>query len=159
MISRSKLIEQVKGRYSIVTSISAGATTAHVSAGAGTGVIDRKGFLSAYFVQMHATETAGLTTDSTVFTLYQSDDRSTWTAVNTATWTMKTYPAQSAGGTAATTAAQLIVDGQVIDDLYVDLSECKRYLQIYLTPTGACTATAIVSVTCVLGDAVNEPAT
>jgi len=155
---RRKLIEQVVKRYGLVTSISAGATTAHVSAGAGTGVIDRQGFLSAYFVQMHATETAGLTTDSTVFTLYQSDDKSTWTAVNTGTWTMQTYPAISAGGTAATTAAQLIVDGQIVDSLNVDLAECKRYLQIYLTSTGATTVTAIVSVTCVLGDAVNEPA-
>ena len=156
---RRKLTEQVVKRYGLVTSISAGATTAHKSAGAGTGVIDRKGFLSAYFVQMHATETAGLTTDSTVFTLYQSDDKSTWTAVNTGTWTMQTYPAISAGGTAASTAAQLIVDGQIVDSIDVDLSQCKRYLQIYLTPTGACTATAIVSVTCVLGDGVNEPAT
>jgi 2-keto-3-deoxy-6-phosphogluconate aldolase len=157
---RRKLIEQVVKRYALVTSISAGATTAHVSAGAGTGVIDRKGFLSAYFVQMHATETAGLTTDSTVFTLYQCATRSgSFTAVNTGTWTMQTYPAQSAGGTAATTAAQLIVDGQIVDDLYVDLSECERYLKVYLTPTGATTVTAMVSVTCVLGDAVNEPAT
>ena len=155
---RRKLIEQVVKRYGLVTSISAGATTAHVSAGAGTGVIDRQGFLSAYFVQMHATETAGLTTDSTVFTLYQSDDKSTWTAVNTGTWTMQTYPAISAGGTAATTATQLIVDGQIAKSLDVDLIGLKRYLQIYLTPTGAVTATAIVSVTCVLGDAVNEPA-
>ena len=156
---RRKLIEQVVKRYGLVTHMSAGATSAHVSAAAGTGVIDRKGFLSAYFVQMQTTETAGLTTDSTVFTLYQSDDRSTWTAVNTGTWTMQTYPAQSAGGTAATTAAQLIIDGQIVDSLDVDLSECQRYLQIYLTPTGACTVTATVSVTCILGDGVIEPAT
>lgn len=157
---RRKLTEQVIKRYGLVTSISAGATTAHISAAGGTGVIDRLGFMSAYFVQMHATETAGLTTDSTVFTLYQCDTQSgSFTAVNTGTWTMQTYPAISAGGTAASTAAQLIVDGQIVDDLNVDLSECKRYLQIRLTPTGACTATAIVSVTCILGDAVIEPAT
>ena len=156
---RRKLIEQVVKRYGLVTVISAGATTAHVSAGAGTGVIDRKGFLSAYFVQMIACQTAGVTTDSTVFTLYQSDDKSTWTAVNTGTWTMQTYPAQSAGGTAATTAAQLTIDELVVKSLDVDLSECKRYLQIYLTSTGATTVSAQVSVTCILGDGVNEPAT
>lgn len=155
---RRKLIEQVVKRYGIVTHMSAGATSAHVSFGAGTGVIDRKGFLSAYFVQMHTTETAAVTTDSTVFTLYQSDDKSTWTAVQTGTYTMQTYPAISAGGTAATTAAQLIVDGQIVDSLAVDLSGLKRYLQIYLTPTGACTVTAAVSVSCILGDAVIEPA-
>jgi len=156
---RSKLIEQVKARYGLVTVISAGLTAEHTSAGAGSGVIDRKGFRSAYFVQMHGCLTAGITTDSTVFTLYQSDDKSTWTAVNTGTWTMQTYPAQSAGGTAATTAAQLVIDALIFDDLNTDLSECKRYLQIYLKPTGATTATAQVSVTCVLGDAVIEPCT
>lgn len=155
---KRKLIEQVVKRYGLVTSISAAATTAHVSAAAGTGVIDRQGFLSAYFVQMHAIETAGLTTDSTVFTLYQCDDKSTWTAVSTGTYTMQTYPAQSAGGTADTTAAQLIVNGQVCKSLNVDLVGLKRYLQVRLTPTGQTTVTAIVSVTCVLGDAVNEPA-
>lgn len=155
---RRKLIEQVVKRYGIVTSISAGATSAHVSAGAGTGVIDRKGFLSAYFVQMHGCHTAADTGDSTVFTLYQSDDKSTWTAVQTGVYTMQTRPAQSAGGTAATTAGQLVIDGQIADDLNIDLSGLKRYLQVYLTPTGACTVTAVVSVTCVLGDAVIEPA-
>jgi len=155
---RRKLIEQVKARYGIVAVMSAGLTSEHTSAGAGSGVIDRLGYNSAYFVQMNGCLTAGITTDSTVFTLYQSDDKSTWTAVNTATWTMQTYPAQSAGGTAATTAAQLVIDALVFDDLAVDLSECKRYLQIRLTPTGATTATSQVTVTCVLGDAVIEPA-
>lgn len=141
---RSKLIEQVIKRSCIIDSISAGATTAHVSA-----IIDRLGFNSAYFVQQQRPFTASITSEKTVFTLYEGDvTTATFTIVDSATNTMYTIPIISTSVTAS----------GAVNALNVSLAGFQRYIQVYLTTTGAGTITSVVTVSCILGDAVNEPA-
>jgi hypothetical protein len=144
MLTRSKLIEQVIKRPCMIESMSAGATTAHVSA-----IIDRLGFNTAHFVQQQITRTAGATSEKTVLTLYEGDaTTATFTVVDSATVTMYTIPIYSASLTATGS----------VDDISVDLTGYSRYIQVYLTPTGAQTYTSLVTVACILGDAEIEPA-
>jgi len=144
MIARSKMIEQVIYRTAAVESISAGATTAHVSA-----IINRLGFNTAYFVQQQRNLTAAITSEKTVFTLYEADaSTGTFTVVDSATNTMYTIPIISDTITATYATSSLMVD----------LSGLKQYIRGYLTTTGAGTVTSICTLTCVLGDAEVEPA-
>ena len=144
MIARSKMIEQVIYRPCIMDYISAGATSAHVSA-----AISRDGFNTAYFVQQQRALTVGATSELTVFTLYEADcSTGTFTVVDSATYTMNTIPISSASVTATSGHA----------DLMVNLTGLDKYIKVYLTPTGAQTSTSMVTVTCTFGDAVTEPA-
>lgn len=144
MLTRSKLIEQVIKRPCLIDSISAAATSAHVSA-----IIDRNGFNTAYFVQQQRAFTASITSEKTVFTLYEGDATTgTFTVVDSATNTMYTIPISSASLTAS----------GGVNALTVNLVGLDRYIQVYLTTTGAGTVTSIVTVTCILGDAETEPA-
>lgn len=144
MLTRSKLIEQVVKKTCSVEIMSAGATTAHTSA-----IIDRLGFNTAYFVQQQRAFTASLTSEKTVFTLYEGDAATaTFTIVDSATNTMYTIPNSSASLTAVS----------CVNALTVNLCGFDRYIQVYLTATGATTITSIVTVACILGDAETEPA-
>lgn len=135
---RRKLIEQVVYKGAFIKTISAAATTAHASTS-----IDRKGYLSAYVVGQAI---GGTGADTQVFNLYvyDSSDNSTFAIYDSANATSTVAPS-------LTTATATAFD--------VDLAGANRYIRIYATVTGATTITATVSLSCILGDAVNEPAT
>lgn len=150
---KSKLIEQVTPKIAVFV-ISAGATTAHYSYDEdGVAYIDRLGYNNAFLKALTYTQTAGLTTDSTVIIVQESPDGTNWTAVDTATYSMQVYPAVSAGATAAASTSHDLNN----DTLVLPLSGLERYIRVVATPTGATTATAMVTVTVVLGDSNVEP--
>ncbi len=133
---RRKLIEQVKEKACMITTISAAATTAHASSS-----IDREGYLSAYVVtqcKATAADTAAIT-----FYVYDSSDNSTFAIYDSANATC------SMNATAAVTA----------NGFNVDLAGANRYIKVYATPAEATNTTATVTVAVILGDAVEEPAT
>ena len=134
---RRKLIEQVIESACMIDTMSAAATTAHVSSS-----IDREGFLSAYFVCQTKTSTGNDTASPITFYVYDSSDNSTFavheSAVSTVTMNYST----------SVTA----------DGFNIDLAGAKRYIKAYATVTGATTISATITVACILGDAVEEPA-
>lgn len=132
---KKKLIEQVIGKSTMITTISAGATSAHVSSS-----IDREGFLSAYvFAQLSAS--AGDTAIIT-FYVYDSSDNSTFAIHDSANATTNF-------------SASAAVTSSGFD---VDLAGAKRYIKIYAIPD-TIVITSSVTAACILGDAVEEPAT
>lgn len=134
---RRKLIEQVLYAGAFIKTISAGATTAHASTS-----IDREGYLSAYVVGQ-ALGGTGADTQTYAFYVYDSSDNSTFAIHDSANATSTVAPSLT---TATATAFS------------VNLAGAKRYIRMYATVTGATTITATVSLTCILGDAVTEPA-
>lgn len=139
---KRKLIEQVVGKPTLITTMSAGATTAHASS-----VIDRKGYLSAYvYAQMDGS--AG-STSTVSFYVYESD-------ATTGTFTI--YDSANATTTLGISSS---VTGSGFD---VDLIGADRYIKVYaksLTSANTIDETASVTVSVILGDrnAVDEPAT
>lgn len=133
---KRKLIEQVIGKATMITTISAAATSAHASSS-----IDREGFLSAYVVgQISAT---AADTAAVSFYVYDSSDNSTFAVHDSANATI------SVNATAVVTAGVF----------NVDLAGAKRYIKVYAVPDEATNTTASVTAACILGDAVEEPAT
>lgn len=134
---RRKLIEQVVYSGAFIKTISAGATSAHASTS-----IDREGFLSAYVVGQ-ALGGTGADTQTFDFYVYDSSDNSTFAIHDSANATKDLAPT-------LTTAN--------VTGFAVDLAGAKRYIRLYAQVTGATTITATVSMACILGDAVIEPA-
>ena len=135
---RRKLIEQVVYSGAFIKSVSAGRTTALESTS-----IDREGFLSAYIVAQ-ALGGTGADTQDFDFYVYDSSDNSTFAIFDSANATSAVAPSLT---TATATG------------FAVDLAGANRYIRMYAQVTGATTITATVTMTCILGDAVNEPAT
>jgi len=139
---RRKLIEQVieaknSSNYSMIETMSAGNTSAHASAS-----FDREGYLSAR-IACQAKGNTGADTQEFTFYVYDSSDNSTYAIYDSANATVSIAPGSSA----------------VIDGFDVDLAGAKKYIKVYATVTGATTIAATVSAACILGDAVEEPAT
>lgn len=134
---RRKLIEQVIYSGAFIKSISAGATTAVASTS-----IDREGYLSAYIVGQ-ALGGTGADTQEFTFYVYDSSDNSTFAIYDSANATESVAPSLT---TATCTGFN------------VDLAGANRYIRMYTTVTGATTITATVSMVCILGDGINEPA-
>ena len=135
---RRKLIEQVVYSGAFIKTISAAATSAHASTS-----IDREGFLSAYIVGQALGGTGADTQEFDLY-IYDSSDNSTFAIFDSANATSAVVPSLT---TATATA------------FAVNLAGAKRYIRMYAQVTGATTITATVTMTCILGDAVNEPAT
>jgi hypothetical protein len=134
---RRKLIEQVIYKGALITAVSAGRTTA-----LNTTTIDREGYLSAYVVGQ-AKGGTGADTQEFSFYVYDSSDNSTFAIYDSANATSTVVPSLT---TATATG------------FAVDLAGANRYIQVYATVTGATTITATISVACILGDGVVEPA-
>ncbi len=136
---RRKLIEQVIEKACLLDNYSAANTAAL------TGMsIDREGYLSARI----SGQCVGFTgADTQTFTLYvyDSSDNSTFAIYDSAN--------------ATDTLAVGVSTGIETAGFDVDLAGANRYIKIYATVTGATTITAMVTVNCILGDAVEEPAT
>jgi len=135
---RRKLIEQVVYKGAMIKVVSGGATTS-----VATTSIDRKGYLSAYVVG-EALGGTGADTQTFTFYVYDSSDNSTFAIYDSANATSTVAPSLT---TATATGFDVVLEG------------ANRYIRIYATVTGATTITATVSVACILGDAVTEPAT
>ena len=143
MPSRRKLIEQVITKYALNgEAISAGSTSAHVSA-----AIDRKGYQSLYIGLQQMGATGVLTSQYTTVHVYEE-------ATNTGTYTIKNSATDTISSTFTTSSAQTVGEN-------VDLAGYKRYIKLYVTPSGAVSNTVTVSLAAILGDrtSVDEPAT
>ena len=140
---RRKLIEQVIEKPCFLQKMSAGTTTAHVSS-----VIDREGYLSARIAGQAVSMTVADTQEFDIY-VYDADAiTGTFTVFSSATATIAIQPSYSASETGASSW----------DGVDVDLIGADRYIKVYATVTGATTVTAILSVACLLGDGVIEPA-
>ncbi len=133
---KRKLIEQVIGKATQIDTISAAATTAHISSS-----VDREGFLSAHVVAQ-TKASAGDTATITIH-VYDSSDNSTFAIFNSAINT-------------TTVAITAVVTAATFD---VDLVGANRFIKVYSTPTDAISVTATITAAIVLGDAQIEPAT
>jgi hypothetical protein len=141
---RRKLIEQVIEKPCFLQKMSAGTTTAHVSS-----IIDREGYLSARIAGQAVSMTIADTQEFDIY-VYDGDcSTGTFTVFSSATATIAIQPSYSASETGASSW----------DGVDVDLIGADRYIKIYATVTGATTVTAMLSVACILGDGVIEPAT
>lgn len=142
MPSRRKLIEQVIGKYALNgESISAGSTSAHVSA-----VIDRKGYQSMYVNLQQMGATGVNTAHYTTVHMYEGTVSTSLTIRNSASDTISS--------TFTTSSAQTV-------GMDVDLAGYDRFIGLYITPSAAVSNTVTVSLAAILGDrtAVDEPAT
>jgi hypothetical protein len=135
---RRKLIEQVVYDGAFIQSFAAGSSSAHVSTS-----IDRTGFLSAYIVAQ-AIGGTGADTQEYTFYVYDSSDDSTFAV----------YDSANATGSVAPSLTTATATG-----FAADLLGANRYIRVYATVTGATTITATVTISVILGDAVEEPAT
>lgn len=139
---RRKLIEQVVGKYCLNgEAISAGSTTAHISA-----AIDRKGYQSLYVDLQQIGATGVNTAHYTTIHVYEE-------ATNTGTYTIKNSATDTISSTFTTSSAQTVGE-------FVDLAGYDRYIKLYITPSAAVSNTVTVSLSAILGDrtSVDEPA-
>jgi len=142
---RRKLIEQLHTPPCLLTKLPAGLTTAVVST-----IIDRDGYLSARLAGQCMTMTvADTNTQNITVHVYDSD-------CVTGTFTIFDSANATFGITGTYSASETGADS--FDGVDVDLLGADRYIRVYLSVTGATTVTAMVSVTCILGDAITEPA-
>jgi hypothetical protein len=136
---RRKLIEQVTHKYCLNgEAISAGSTTAHVSA-----AIDRLGFNTLYAALSQVGATGVNTAHYTTVHVYEE-------ATNTGTYTVKNSATDTISSTFTTSSAQTAGE-------FVDLSGYDRYIKLYITPSAAVSNTVTVSLAAILGDAEVEP--
>ena len=142
---KSKMNEQLIAKATFTKHYTA-AVTAGVTDGA---AIDRQGYGGAFCVLslggFSATGTAAVSV-----TLYTSDT-ATVTGTLTGTWTLYATAnySWSGFGTAVASAS----------GLYVDLAGAKRYIAPAVSMGALGAASANVTFTVILGDAINEPAT
>jgi len=136
---RRKLIEQVIEKACLCQKFSAGNTATATSDS-----VDREGYLSARIIGQTKSLTIG-DTQAFTFYVYDSSDNSTFAIYDSANATFTMTPASSASVSASGTD--------------VDLAGANRYIKVYCSVTGATTVTAIVTVACILGDGIEEPAT
>jgi hypothetical protein len=139
MISRSKLIDQVKGVYCLNgEAVSAASTSAHVSA-----AIDRLGYASMQVSIQQISATGANTAAYTTIHIYEeATNTGTYTIVNSASDTTTVYTTSS---------------NATATNLDVDLSGYARHVKVYATPGGAMTNTVTLSISATLGDAIDEP--
>jgi hypothetical protein len=136
---RRKLIEQCIIKYALNgESISAGSTTAHVSA-----AIDREGYNSMYIGLQQIGATGVNTAHYTTVHVYEE-------ATNTGTYTILNSATDTISSVFTTSSAQTAGE-------FVDLTGYERYVKLYITPSAAVSNTVTVSLAAILGDAVNEP--
>lgn len=123
--------------------ISAGSTTAHVSA-----AIDRSGYQSMHVSLQQIGATGVNTAHYTTVHIYEE-------ATNTGTYTIKNSATDTISSTFTISSANTVVG------LDVDLAGYAKYVKVYVTPSAAVSNTVTVSVAAILGDrtAVDEPAT
>ena len=135
---KRKLTEQVIYSGAFLKSYSAGGTSAVVSTS-----IDREGYQSAYVVAQ-ALGGTGADTQTYSLYIYDSSDNSTFAIHDSANATSTVAPSLT---TATATG------------FAIDLAAAKRYIRMYAVASGATTITATISMACILGDGVTEPAT
>ena len=141
MLHRSKLIEQVIGKYALNgEALSAGSTSAHISA-----VIDRFTYDSLYINLQQIGATGVNTAHYTTVHIYEQE-------VSTGTFTIKNSATNTISSTFTISTAQTVGE-------YVDLSGFDRYIRLYVTPSAALSNTVTVSLAAILGDrtAYDEP--
>lgn len=136
---RRKLIEQVIDKACLLVSYSAAYT-----ADATGNSIDRDGYLSARIACQCVGDT-GADTQEFTFYVYDSSDNSTFAVHDSAN--------------ATDSIAVGVATGIETAGFDVDLAGAKRYIKVYATVTGATTVTAFLTASCILGDAIEEPAT